>query len=152
LVLLGRIPLAPRRRPVVTFEKTAEGDGYSAHLSWFPGGRIDRLDWSWSWWHHAGAPGAQAYADRFLLRRPPGELTTYGYFAQPTTPLPGLDGWGTVCLRLEGVQVDPYTGDLVPVVTDPSCTRFGWDIGVVGVDGERLLLRDWSGGTETGLI
>jgi hypothetical protein len=44
LVIRGRISLAPRRPPIVTFDKTSDGDGFTGFESWVPGGRIDAAE------------------------------------------------------------------------------------------------------------
>lgn len=152
-VLLGRIALAPRRRPVATFEKTAELNGYTAFVSWIPGGRIDAFEWSWEWSGNAGTPGSETDDDRFLLRRPPGRPTKFGYALELTTPLPGLDGWGSVCLTVAGSVVDPATGQLVPTRTGRKCAHYGWNVRIAGPpEVGRVLLRDVRHGSERGLV
>ena len=74
-----------------------------------PGGRIDTFTWSWTWLNNAHEPGGAAFKDRYVLRRQRGEATKFGYLGG-TSPLPGLDGWGRLCLHLTGVLVDPVTG------------------------------------------
>lgn len=140
IIVRGRIPLAGRSAPVVRLEKTAEQDGHTALESWIPGGRIDTFEWSWSWF--ATRPGGKAtYADRFLLRRPRGKVSRWGMALGLSLPLPGIDGWGVVCLRIKGMQVDPVTGALVPVQSVKRCIRFGFNF-TDRVGGGRLLLRD----------
>jgi hypothetical protein len=140
LVIRGTIAVAPRRHVVIRQEKTADGDAHSALESWIPGGRIDRFEWSWTW-AGSGESGAATYSDRFLLRRPRGRLGRWGMVVGLTTPLPGLDGWGSVCLRITGAQVDPVTGEFVTIITERRCSRFGFHI-AVAVEGGRLFLRD----------
>jgi hypothetical protein len=48
---------------------------------------------------------------------------------------------GQVCLVIRGVQVDPVTGDLVPVSTARRCRRFGFDINLAPPG--RVFLREW---------
>jgi hypothetical protein len=130
LILRGTIAVAPRQRPSLQFEKTAESDGYNALLSWVPGGRIDQFAWTWSWFG-GQKPGAATHDDRFVLRRPRVTHTRWGgidYGIGETTPLPGLDGMGLVCLRVKGVYVDAVTGDLVPFESGGQCSRFGFPI------------------------
>jgi hypothetical protein len=142
VILRGTIALAARKRPVINFSKTTAEDGYTALAAWIPGGRIDKFEWSWTW---AGQrpKGAATHDDRFLLRRPAGGVSRWGMAVQIAQTIPGLDGAGTVCLRLKGVQVDPVTGELVPVDTRKRCLRFGLDIATGVRDGiGRLFLRD----------
>jgi hypothetical protein len=144
-VLYGRISLSDRRPPVVKFSRTNEQDGYSAFDTWFPGGRIDQFEWSWSWPTPAGRPGNEALADRFLLMRPHGaRRSKFGFMTSLVDPLPGLDGSGQLCLMVRGVQLDPHTGDLVPIETGLQCSRFGFTLPIWSVDRERrLLLREF---------
>ncbi|MFZ0611484.1 MAG: TlpA disulfide reductase family protein [Desulfobacterales bacterium] len=141
VIVRGRIFLAPRRQPAIVFEKTAAEDGHTAIESWIPGGRIDRFEWSWTW-SGSGDPGTASYDDRFLLRRPWGKKSRWGMAADLEMPLPGLDGGGTVCLRITGVRVDPVTGLFVTVTSVKKCRRFGIILSErIGKDG-RLFLRD----------
>jgi hypothetical protein len=48
------------------------------------------------------------------------------------TPIPGLDGMGTLCLNIEGRQVDPLSGDLADAVRSQSCQIFSWGNHVPG--------------------
>jgi hypothetical protein len=125
IVLRGRISVARRRRPEISFQKI-DPDGLSALESWIPGGRIDRLRWSWTWFLNAHPPGDHTDSDRYVLRREPA-LVTGGGMMYPIgrEPLPGLDGMGVVCLSLTGVSVDTTTGQLVPVDFGRKCIRFG---------------------------
>ena len=129
IVARGTIGLGARRGPVVLSEKAAEQNGHSAFQSWIPGGRIDSLEWSWTWFTKGLDPGKATHEDRFLLRRPHARPGRWGVSATFTTPLPGIDGSGHVCLRITGVQVDANTGQLVPVQSVKQCTRFGIDVG-----------------------
>jgi hypothetical protein len=146
VVLRGSIAVAPRRRPELTLEKTPDGDGFSAHLSWLPGGRIDAFTWSWSW-YGSGAPGVATHDDRFVLRRPKTAKSHWGGIvasAPQTTPLPGLDGGGVLCLRLKGSVVDPVTGAWVPIDTRKRCLHFGFPIRVTPHEGiGSLFWRTW---------
>ena len=141
-IVRGRIALSPRRKPMQSVARTAAEDGFSAYDSWIPGGRIDAFDWSWSWFNNADKPGNLTDADRFLLRRPSGHLRTkFGLAIDLRQPLPGLDGSGTVCLDMRGVQVHPVTGALVPVSTGRRCKRFGIDLRMPRSDG-RVFVRE----------
>lgn len=146
VVLRGTIALTARTRTSVSFEESVEGDGYTALLSWIPGGRIDKLEWTWSWFG-SGNPGAAIHDDRFVLRRPPSlTRSRWGVAAAigGTQPLPGLDGMGVLCLKVKGVRVDSITGDLVPIESGKHCTRFGFPILVeTDVDRGRLFWKTW---------
>jgi hypothetical protein len=147
IVLRGTIGLGRRAVPVVQFEKLVDGSAFSALQSWIPGGRIDRFRWSWSWSASAtGAPGFTLRDDRFLLRRPFARPSRWG-ISLSAQPLPGLDGIGSICLRVSGVRTDPVTGNLVAVQSTQRCKLFS--LGFVLPDGKpgRLFLRDTSGAT-----
>jgi hypothetical protein len=141
IVIRGTIDVAPRKRIVAHHEVTAASDAHNALESWIPGGRIDRMEWSWSW-SGSGESGSAAFSDRFLLRRPRGRLGRWGMVVNPSTPLPGLDGWGTVCLRITGACIDPVTGQFKTVTSTRKCTRFGPIISDYFGKGSRLFLRD----------
>jgi hypothetical protein len=142
LILRGVISLTRLGAPLVSFEKTLAHDGFSALQSWIPGGRIDKFEWSWTW-AGQGDPGFATHDDRFVLRRPWGKMSRWGMAVGLSVPLPGIDGNGTVCLRIRGVQVDAVTGDLVPVQTVTRCKRFGINVSIYArSDWGRLFLRD----------
>lgn len=143
VVLEGRVSLSSRRGPVVRFAKTPARDGFDAFEAWIPGGRIDRFEWNWSWGARSDSPpGTARLADRTLLRRPRGRPSRWGVFALEQ-PLPGLDGGGSLCLRVVGVQVDAATGQLVPVRSTLVCKSFSNFVtsSVVGWS-KSLALRD----------
>ena len=142
VILRGTIPLSLRQTPVVSFDETLEEDGYTGFDCWLPGGRIDSFVWSWSWFT-GRVPGAATHTDRFLLRRPRGTPSRWGGLRVSlgeTTPLPGLDGMGVVCLKIRGVQVDAATGNLIPVESRRQCARFGQSI-YISPGGGRLFWR-----------
>jgi hypothetical protein len=141
MLLRGTIDLAPRHGPMVITEKTADREAHSALQSWIPGGRIDKFEWSWSW-SGSGDPGSVNLMERFLLRRPPAKTGRWGMGIGLKAPLPGLDGWGYVCLKITGVRVDPVTGQFVPIQSAQRCTRFGYNIADGIRKGDRLFLRD----------
>jgi hypothetical protein len=141
VVLRGQIPLTPRQRPVANFEKTVEQDGFSAFQSWIPGGRVDNFAWSWSWVGQQGNAGTAGFQDRFVLRRPPAKTGRFGLGIGLTEPLPGIDGGGTVCLTINGVQVDAVTGRLVPVQSARQCHGYRLNTNF-SVGGGRLFLHD----------
>lgn len=141
IILRGTITVAPRQPVVVKHDRTPDGQAHSALESWIPGGRIDRLEWSWSW-TGSGEPGSAAFRDRFLLRRPPGEFTRWGLSGSIKTPLPGLDGYGEVCLQISGVRIHPVSGKLEPVLSQARCMRFGGWLTTLAGERSRLFLRD----------
>jgi hypothetical protein len=145
MILRGGITVAPRRPIVNGFVKTEAEDGFTAYESWIPGGTITDLRWSWTWMNNQGQPGGANFDDRFLLRRPWGSArTTFGLVVDLSRPLPGLDGWGQVCLDLVGTRVDPVSGALANVQTGKKCTRFGLDLGIVFErPGNRLFMREY---------
>lgn len=140
MVLRGTIGLSQRRKVVIKQEKTATGDAHSALETWIPGGRIDRFEWSWTW---AGSEdsGSKVHTDRFLLRRPKAKESRWGVAIGLQDPLPGLDGWGRVCLRVIGAVINPVTGQFETVVSERRCVKFGYDL-VTVFEGNRLHLRD----------
>jgi len=141
IVFRGWISVS-RRWPVdVQFEKV-DGDTISALKTWIPGGRVDHLAWTWSWASHTHDPGAVAYDDRFVLRRPP-SYTRFGPRLAGATPIPGLDGNGQVCLQIRGVVVNTVTGELDPIEWDPICRQFGFNI-PLRPGGWRLLTRNYT--------
>jgi hypothetical protein len=130
VVVRGRIVVRHRYGPVVTFAKTPAGDGFDAIESWLPGGRVDRFDWSWHWFSTPvqkppGPPGSTSDEDSFLLRRPETARNKFGMVLPRQNPLPGLDGWGEVCLTISGVQVDDAAGIFVPVTSQVTCAKWG---------------------------
>ena len=140
VVLLGTIRLSPRRGPVVRFEKAPDGNAYTAWDSWIPGGRIDTFDWSWRW--AAGSfqqDGSQTDKDTFRLTRPWARASK---FRMPltSTPLPGLDGMGKVCLYVEGAQVDAVSGAMVETGSGRGCQTYNWGLRVP--QGGGLQIRD----------
>jgi peroxiredoxin len=130
LILRGTVSLAPRRTPHRNTKRLDDLSGFTAFLSWIPGGRIDKFEWRWQWFLSAQAlpvpppkDGIEEHRDRFLLLK-------------TTVPLPGLPPLpdepnysnvpGAVCLRLRGVVVNPVTGGEDPVDTgfDERCLYF----------------------------
>jgi hypothetical protein len=142
VIVRGQIAVSGRRRPVHSFEITAENDGYTAYNSWIPGGRVDSFSWSWKWFNNAGDPGSSTATDRYLLRRPAGTgQGRFGVMLGLRRPLPGLDGMGQVCLAVHGAHVHSVTGQMVPVSTARKCKRFGLDIRLATPD--RIFVREW---------
>ncbi len=110
LILDGRILTKNRQGASVEFEETSDGTAFTAFESWIPGGRIDRFEWSWVFRNSiipwGGQPMAVTESHRFLLPRP----------SPPSRRLV----LGDVCLRIEGVQVDPQ-GNEIPVSAGQAC-------------------------------
>ncbi|WP_156765410.1 hypothetical protein [Mycobacterium sp. 1245852.3] len=130
VVLRGTVGLSYRQAPVVSFEKV-DADWFDAMESWIPGGRVDRLDWSWRWFANPvqtlpGNSGSRSESHSFLLRREHGSSNHFGRTLDVDNPLPGLDGSGQVCLSISGVQVDHETGALIPVRSIAQCAQFGY--------------------------
>ncbi len=106
-------------------------DHFDAIASWIPGGRVDRYEWSWHWFtspiEKAPTPaGSRSDPDSFYLDRPMRPRSKFGPTIGADDPLPGLDGFGEVCLSIVGVYTDAVTGDLVPVRSAPRCVKFGY--------------------------
>ena len=147
IALLGTVALSPRSPPTVKFAKM--GDAFNALESWIPGGRIDKFEWSWSWSAHASQlpPGSATLGRSVLalvvLRE---RRVVRGMSIGAATPLPGLDGVGSVCLKIVGVRVDPASGALVPVQTTVHCTRYGLNLGGPVRQADRLFVRDFTHG------
>lgn len=130
IVLCGTITVRHRYAPQVVFHKTAALDGFDAIDSWIPGGRVDTFEWRWRWFTNPvatplGPPGTATEEDRFTLKRPSGGFSKFGLAVAVEKPLPGLDGWGEMCLTISGVHVDHVTGALVRVTSQKSCGQFG---------------------------
>ncbi len=144
IVLFGAIALSPRAAPQVAVAKLS--DSFTALQSWIPGGRIDKFEWSWSWGglQVLRPPGSAEREDRFVLRRPLAAQGRWGQTTGVVAPLPGLDGIGSMCLSIVGVQVDPASGALVPVQSAVQCTAYGINVrGPIQRSG-RLFVRDLS--------
>ena len=144
LVLGGEVTLSHRQPPVAHFERIVGEDAYTAFQSWIPGGRVDEFRWNWTW-HEGGTPGALTSKDVFLLRRPEIVRSRWGGVLSSslgeTTPLPGLDGQGRICLEVRGVQTDSTAGALVPVTARLLCHNFGLGLSLYAQSS--LFLRVW---------
>jgi hypothetical protein len=124
IILRGTVWLARRARPVLSFDTLPSGSGFSALLSWIPGGHIDSFEWSWTWVGENQPAGSARWRDRFIFRRPRGRPSRWG-LTTADERLPGLDGMGRVCLTIRGRQVDSVTGVLKPVQVVAYCRRYG---------------------------
>lgn len=147
LVLCGPVELSYRHRPQVSFAKTPWDDGFDAIESWLPGGRVDAFHWSWRWFNSPiqdppGPPGSVSNIHTYQLRRPHGHTTRFGLTIPREQPLPGLDGQGRVCLAISGVQVDSFTGELIPVRSVVTCQQFGFEFTLPYEVGPYLRLHD----------
>lgn len=140
IILRGHIGLTSHQGMVIKTAKTQREDAHTALDCWIPGGRIDRFEWTWTW-SGSGEAGRANFTDRFLLRRPRGFTGRWG-ISENALLLPGLDGSGSVCLKVTGVQVDGQSGNLVTVTSTKQCKRFGFGMSTVFATRERLYLRD----------
>ena len=139
VILRGRVALASRNRPVVQFEKSDDNNSFDALASWAPGGWIERYLWKWEF--DFQSEESRTVSDRCVLSRPPVVYSRWGkpILADGEKPLPGLDGWGWMCLEIHGFQVDSLTGRRVPFV-EKTCTHYGHRLSVGGFDFASRLL------------
>ena len=131
VVVRGPIGLSRRRRPRAKFRMADGRDGFDAIESWIPGGQVETFEWAWRF--HASPvqisippPGGANEDDDFMLRRPHEGVSKFGLFNVKTKPLPGLDGNGSLCLKIHGSVVSSRTGELVPVESERECEQFGY--------------------------
>jgi peroxiredoxin len=108
VVVRGDIGSAARAAPVVEVGETDQRAAFTAWQSWIPGGRIERLVWSWvDYGVHPGIWNgvSKSFADehRFIFPRPPG-ITELSH----------------VCLRIEGTRTLP-DGQVVSVAGGTTC-------------------------------
>jgi len=149
VVLFGRVSLSPRQPAVVQFEKSDHNSSFVAFASWAPGGWIERFTWEWQFYRHT-EDESKSLGDRYVLSRPP---VVYSRWGKPIlaedNPLPGIDGWGWMCLDIQGFQIDSVTGDRVSF-RKKMRTRYGNPLRVLGFDrGSRLLGRlRWAASVE----
>jgi len=100
---------AVRLGPIVQFEETDQRQAFTALESWIPGGRIDRLTWSWVEYPgripviFQGVEKSLTEEHRFVLPKPP-----------RVTEL------SDICLRIEGTQTLP-DGQVVNVAVGATC-------------------------------
>jgi hypothetical protein len=140
VVLFGRVSLTPRNPPVVQFEKSDDNSGFVAFASWAPGGWIERFTWEWQFYRRT-EDDSRTLRDRYVLSRPPVSYSRWGkpILADGDKPLAGLDGWGWMCLDIQGFQIDSVTGQRVPF-RQKTCTRYGYPLCVLGFDRASRLL------------
>jgi hypothetical protein len=110
IVFRGTISVAPRAWPVTIAHKV-DDETFSAIDSWFPGGTISALEWSWSF-PSTGATGHQVFSDRWVLRN------------EEVGPVPGLNGEGRLCLKLWLTTIDPVTGEIQQGPAREHCGYF----------------------------
>lgn len=92
IVVRGEPSGSARRAPVIAITERDGGQTFSAQTSWIPGGRIERLIWSW-----VEHPGLTAWSGQAKSA-----VTEHGFLL----PRPaGVTDAGNVCLRLEGTQI-----------------------------------------------
>jgi peroxiredoxin len=112
VIVRGEIGSAARRAPIVQIAETDNGTAFTALPSWIPGGRIDRLIWSWT--EHPGhklriwsgiTKTGNDERHRFILPKPA-----------------GVTDVSSVSLRIEGVQTGP-DGNVVNVEGASSSHR-----------------------------
>jgi peroxiredoxin len=112
LVLNGGITTRPRSPAVVAFEEARDGVSFTALESWIPGGRIDRFEWSWI--QYSGPQGAVSPWG--------GETVVVSDRHRFVFPKPaGVHGAESVCLRIEGVQLDRH-GNETPIAVGETCS------------------------------
>jgi peroxiredoxin len=99
----------PRPAPVVEIAETPDGAAFTGLRSWIPGGRLDRLVWSWVD-HSSPIPSPWAGVTMFA------EEAHRFVFPKPV----GLTDLSQVCLRVEGAQILPG-GQTVPVAGGTTC-------------------------------
>ena len=139
-VLFGRVSLSPRNPVVVQFKKSDHNSGFVAFASWAPGGWIESFTWEWQFYRHT-EDESRTLRDRYVLSRRSVAYSRWGkpILADGEKPLPGLDGWGWMCLDIQGFQIDSVTGERIPF-RKKTCTRYGSPLRVLGFDrGSRLL-------------
>jgi hypothetical protein len=104
IVVRGTVSLSPRTPGFVQIAPLGDLSGYSAFLSWLPGGRIESFEWRWLVPHtEPDLTLARQVRERFTFQPPEG---------MPGLPPPsGLEPeGGHVCLIIEGLVVDPVSG------------------------------------------
>jgi hypothetical protein len=110
IVFRGTISVAPRGLSLTTANKV-DSATFSALDSWFPGGTVTAMEWSWSF-PSTGVTGRKVFSDRWVLRD------------SEVGPVPGLDGEGRVCLKLWLSTIDPVTGEWWEGSARESCGYF----------------------------
>ncbi len=107
VIIRGDIGGAPRSAPVVDIAEADHGHSFTALDSWIPGGRIDRLTWTWVEYSGPsifdGAQKSVTDEHRFILPKPG-----------------GITQLSSICLRIEGVQT-LADGQVVSVAGGTTC-------------------------------
>jgi peroxiredoxin len=92
IIVHGEAVGAPRRAPVVAITEQDGAETLSAQSSWIPGGRVERMVWSWV--EHQG-PTAWSGVTRTVVAEHEFQL-----------PRPaGITDMSNMCLRLEGTHI-----------------------------------------------
>jgi peroxiredoxin len=98
---------AARYAPIVSIAETDQGSAFTALESWIPGGRIDRLIWSWV-----------EYANPSIFSGIQKPFTDEHRFIFPKPP--GITELSSICLRIEGTQTLP-DGSVVSTAGGTTC-------------------------------
>jgi peroxiredoxin len=110
IIVRGEIDsTAARYAPIIDIAETQQGQAFTALKSWIPGGRIERLTWSWieypghipTVW--SGVVKSLTDTHRFIFPKPAAAATL-----------------SSICLRVEGTQIMP-DGHVVSVVGGTTC-------------------------------
>src|SRR5262249_45288314 len=91
VIVRGDIGGAPRSAPVVNIAEADHGQSFTALDSWIPGGRIDRLIWTWV-----------EYSNPSIFSSVQKSVTDEHRFILPKPG--GITQLSSICLRIEGVQ------------------------------------------------
>jgi peroxiredoxin len=98
---------AARYAPIVSIAETDQGSAFTALESWIPGGRIDRLIWSWVEYANpsifSGIEKSATGEHDFIFRKPA-----------------GITELSSICLRIEGTQTLP-DGSVVSAAGGTTC-------------------------------
>jgi len=111
VIVRGEIGSTARHAPIVQIAETDQRQAFTALNSWIPGGRIERLKWSWvEYPSRIKSPiwsaVTRTFTDnkhRFILPKPA-----------------GVTELGSICLRIEGTQTTP-DGSVVSVAGGERC-------------------------------
>jgi peroxiredoxin len=109
VIVRGDLSGTARAAPIVHIAETNQRQAFTALESWIPGGRIDRLTWSWveypghipTVW--SGVEKSATDEHRFIMPKPP-----------------GVTELSSICLRIEGVQT-LANGQVVSVAGGTTC-------------------------------
>lgn len=139
VIVRGDIGGAPRSAPIVDIAEADHGHSFTALESWIPGGRIDRLTWSWVEYSNAsifsGVEKSVTDEHRFILPKPA-----------------GITQLSSICLRIEGVQT-LADGQVVSAAGGTTCQVPGFG-GVLEAPSwlEPVTVPIWLPGTNAGAV